>query len=205
MRLFAKALTILILSFSFAYAAHFKDIANKYASIKTLKTQFKQKVFLASLGSERVFSGSFYYKKGRGFLWMYENPKKRYFLFDGTYLYRYDEEKPFVIKEKIDSKKSHDLFLDLINDLENLDKYFVLLQHISFGEKDIFLCVPKTERLIASVEISFGKDMLLEKIEIVEKNGNKNILLFRSVSINEEIDDGMFLYKKEIGKELIVR
>ncbi len=206
MRRLGQILLFLTLySFLPCFAHQLGHIVEKYKSIETFKANFKQTVFLANLDEERDFSGSFFYKKGKGFLWMYDSPKKRYFLFDGTYLYQYDEDKPFIRKERVDSTGTRSVFLDLINDMGNLDRHFFVKERSIEGAKEVIYLEPKNGGMIKSVRIWFSRELKLERIEIVEKGGNRNVLSFSQVVLNGEIEDKKFQFKKEKGKEVIVR
>lgn len=181
------------------------DIREKYSTIRTFKCQFRQTLFLAHLNSKKEFTGDFYYKKGKGFIWIYKTPWLRYFLFDGNNLYQYDERKPYVVKERMDSINSRTYFLDLIEDIGNLERHFSVKERTFEGNSEVIRLEPKKEGMIAYVKIWFGKGLDLQKIEIAEKNGNKNLLLFKSVVLNGEIEDSKFMFRNDRGKEVIER
>ncbi|MCX7856734.1 MAG: outer membrane lipoprotein carrier protein LolA [Deltaproteobacteria bacterium] len=205
MKVFQTMVILLLILLGSSYAENIGDIKEKYYTIKTFKSQFAQTIFVANVSSTREFEGDFYYKKERGFLWLYKKPRMRYFLFDGKYLYQYDEEKPFILKEKLDENKSGNLFFDLIEDLGNLDMHFVVRERGVEKNYQVLNLEPKKEGMIKSVRIWFGKELKLDKIEILEKNGNRNLLTFRSVVLNGQIDDEKFEFKNEKRKEIIER
>ncbi|MCS7280032.1 MAG: outer membrane lipoprotein carrier protein LolA [Desulfobacterota bacterium] len=194
---------LIFVCFSSIFAT--EDVREKYSNVTTFQAKFKQTIHISSSDSLREFSGEFFYKKKRGFLWVYKSPRLRYFLFDGQYLYQYDEERPFIIKEKVDPSKTKKYFLDLIEDLTNLETHFRLKERISDKNYEILNLEPKTDEMITALRIWFGKDLTVKKIEIVEKTGNRNTLIFNSVVLNGEISDERFVFKKDRRKEVIER
>jgi outer membrane lipoprotein-sorting protein len=98
------ALMILVVLSSVVLASPFDGLKKTYSEINTLETSFHQKIYIAGLKKERDFDGEFLYKRGRGFLWKYKTPKAKYFLYDGRNIYQGEEEKPFIIKERINKE-----------------------------------------------------------------------------------------------------
>ncbi len=60
----------------------FDEIKKAYADIKTLETQFNQKIFISSLKKERDSKGEFFFKRQRGFLGDIRRPRCSFFLME---------------------------------------------------------------------------------------------------------------------------
>ena len=80
--------------------------------------------------------GEFFYKRGKGFLWKYSAPTEKIFLYDGNAVWQAEEDKPYVIKEKVDKEKMEGSFLDLVDDVTRLDKLFTVKETIRQDEVD---------------------------------------------------------------------
>lgn len=186
-----------------ASAWPFDKIKEVYSSIYTIEASFAQKIFISSLKKEREFEGDFLYKKGRGFLWRYNKPKIRYFLFDGSFIWQGEEEKPFVYKRRINREKIGGTFFDLLEDINRLDELFTLKEKKDLGDMSVMELIPKKEGQVTSAKIWIDRLNMVKKIEIYEFTGNINTINFTYTKINEPINDSKFIYKREKGKEII--
>jgi chaperone LolA len=183
----------------------FDGIKKTYSEIVTLEARFQQKIFIASLKKERDSDGEFLYKRHKGFLWKYKTPKVRYFLYDGRYIWQGDEEKPFVIKERIRKEKTGGTFLDLIDDIAKLDELFNLTRSRRSGDLEVLELTPKKEGTVTAARVFIDRQNVVKRIEIDEFTGNTNAIEFSSIKINREIDDGRFVFKPDKEKEIIER
>ena len=187
------------------FSSPFEGIKKTYSEINTLEARFHQKILIASLKKERESDGEFYYKRHKGFLWKYKTPKVKFFLYDGKYVWQGDEDKPFVIKEKIRKEKTGGTFLDLIEDISKMDELFNLKQQTKSGDFDVLELTPKKEGTITAAKIWIDKQNRVRKIEIQEFTGNVNTIEFSSIKINQSIEDARFTFKPDKEKEVIER
>lgn len=198
-------LSFLLFIASCSYAASIEEIKAKYSNIRTFNAKFTQEIQLASIDTKREFSGEVYFKRGRGFLWIYKKPRLRYFLFDGSFLYQVDEEKPYVVKEKFDPSKSQGYFLDLLEDIKNLDRHFKV-RRVRSSENEILIELePKENSALSMVTLRLDNSQTLLGLEILERTGNKNSFKFTSVVLDGEIPDHRFVFKMPKDKELLER
>ncbi|HOJ42838.1 MAG TPA: outer membrane lipoprotein carrier protein LolA [Syntrophorhabdaceae bacterium] len=185
------------------FASNFEDIKKTYSTINTLEAGFTQRIFISSLKKEKEFEGDFFYKRGKGFLWRYNKPKERYFLFDGSFVWQKEEEKPFVYKKKIDREKTVGTFFDLLDDISKIDYLFQIKDRKRVADMDVLELMPRKEGQVVSARIWIDRLNMVKKIEIYEFTGNVNTLSFTYKKINEPINDSIFTYKPEKGKEII--
>ncbi|OPY72808.1 MAG: lipoprotein chaperone [Syntrophorhabdus sp. PtaU1.Bin058] len=188
-----------------AVSSPFDALKKTYSGVNSLEAVFHQKIFIAGLKKERTFEGDFFYKRNKGFLWKYRTPKVKFFLYDGKYMWQGEDEKSFVVKERIRKEKTTGTFLDLIDDIARIDELFTLKQHVIAGDLEILEIVPKKDSGVNSAEIWIDKQNIVQKIEIREFTGNVNTIEFSAVKINRGVDDARFIYRPEKGKEIVER
>ncbi|MCX5803203.1 MAG: outer membrane lipoprotein carrier protein LolA [Proteobacteria bacterium] len=206
MRRITIVLTCIICAFaSRGYASPFDAIKKAYSEITTMQATFHQKIYIAGLKKGREFDGEFFYKRQRGFLWRYNKPKVKYFLYDGKYIWQSEDEKPFVIKERINKAKTGGTFLDLIEDISKIDELFTLKQQSLSGELEILELLPKKDGTVNLAKVWIDKRNMVRKIEIHEFTGNINTVEFSSIKVNQGIDDTKFIFKPDKQKEIIER
>jgi outer membrane lipoprotein-sorting protein len=187
-----------------AYAdGPFDAIKKTYSAITTLEATFQQKIFISSLKRDREFSGDFLYKRQKGFLWQYRKPKAKYFLYDGRFMWQGEEEKAFIVKERVNREKTGGMFLDLVEDIAAMDALFTLQRQSEDGELTLLELTPKKEGMINLAKVWIDSRNLVRKIEIYEFTGNVNHIEFSSVKINGSIDEGKLTFRPEKGKEII--
>jgi outer membrane lipoprotein-sorting protein len=181
------------------------ELKKAYGDMKTLEASFRQKIFIASLKKERESKGEFFFKRQKGFLWRYKSPKVQFFLFDGKHLWQGEEEKPFVTREKINKEKTRGTFFDLIEDIARIDELFSLKEVKMAGEMELFELMPKKEGTVNSAKVWIDGRKRVRKIEIHEFTGNINIIEFSGIKVNQPVDDGKFVYKRDSPKEIMER
>ena len=183
----------------------FDGLKKTYSEVNSLEAVFHQKIFIAGLKKERMFEGDFFYKRHKGFLWKYRTPKVKFFLYDGKYMWQGEDEKSFVVKERIRKEKTTGTFLDLIEDIARIDELFTLKQQSVAGSLEVLEIVPKKDGTANSAKIWIDKQNVVQKIEIREFTGNINTIEFSAVKINRGVDDARFIYRPEKGKEIVER
>ncbi len=183
----------------------FEGIKKTYAEIRSLETRFTQRILISSLKKDRESTGEFFFKRQKGFLWRYMSPKVQYFLFDGNYLWQADNDKPFVIKDKINKEKIDGTFFDLIEDIAKIDELFTLKEQRVEGDLEVMELVPKKEGTVNSAKVWIDKRKMVKKIELLEFTGNINTIEFSAVKVNRPLDDNKFVFKRESGKEIVER
>jgi chaperone LolA len=192
-------------SMLYAEVSPFDPIKATYSKINTLTAKFHQKVLISSLGKEREFDGSFFYKRQKGFLWQYSLPKGKFFLYDGRFIWQGEDEKPLVTKDRVNKEKTGGTFLDLVEDFSKLDDLFSLKGQGKAGDVDILELLPKKDSTIKSAKVWIDKQNIVKKIELHEFTGNVNVIEFASIKVNQPVEDGRFIFKPEKGKEIIER
>jgi chaperone LolA len=184
-------------------ASGFDSVKKAYAGINALEANFHQKLFIENIKKARDFDGEFSYKRGKGFLWRYTKQKAKYFLYDGQFMWQDEEDKTFVLKEKINKEKTGGTFFDLVEDITKIDDLFTLKQESVSGDTTVLDLVPKKEGNITAAKVWIDKQALVRKLEIKEFTGNINTIEFSAVKINQSISDGKFTYEPDKNKEIV--
>jgi len=183
----------------------FDEIKKTYAEVKTLETQFSQKIFISSLKKERDSKGEFFFKRQKGFLWRYKAPKVQYFLYDGKFIWQEEDDKPFIMKDKIDKEKTGGTFFDLIEDIAKIDELFTIKEQKIVGDVEVLELLPKKEGTVNSAKVWIDKQKRVKKLEIYEFTGNINTIEFSGIKVNQPIDDSKFVFKRDGNKEIVER
>ncbi len=178
-----------------AHADMLDSIKKTYSGINTVEARFNQKITMSALKRQREGAGEFFYKRGKGFLWRYTAPKERAFLYDGTVLWQAEEDKPTVIKQKVNKGKMEGSFFDLVDDVTRIDGLFALKESTRQDNMDVLLLIPKKEGTVQSARIWVDGQFIIRRMEIVEITGNVNLMEFSSVKINKSLSDSLFVFK----------
>jgi chaperone LolA len=194
---------ILLILPALCVASGFDSLKKTYAGINTLETKFHQKLFIENIKKAREFDGEFSYKRGKGFLWRYTKPKAKNFLYDGQFMWQDEEDKTFVLKEKINKEKTGGTFFDLVEDITTIDDLFVLKQESVSGDMTVLDLVPKKDGNLTAAKVWIDKQNFVRRIEIKEFTGNINTIEFSATKANQPVSDGKFIYKPDKKKEII--
>jgi outer membrane lipoprotein carrier protein len=193
-RLFGAVLLLLALIPGLAYADELDAIKKKYSEIKTVEAQFQQKITISALKRQRDTKGEFFYKRGKGFLWKYTIPTEKVFLYDGNAVWQADQDKPYVIKEKVNKEKMEGNFLDLVDDVTHLDRLFTVKEAARQDNLDVLQLLPKKEGSVKSARIWVDDQSIIRKMEINEITGNVNVIEFSSIKIDKPVPDNLFVF-----------
>ena len=190
---------------SLSSSSPFDEIKKTYAEIKTLEAQFSQKIFISSLKKERDSKGEFFFKRQKGFLWRYKTPKVQFFLYDGKFIWQGEDDKPFVTKDKIDKEKTGGTFFDLVEDIAKIDELFTIKEQKVVDDFEVLELLPKKEGTVNSAKVWIDKQKRIKKLEIYEFTGNINTIEFSGIKVNQPLDDGKFVFKRDGSKEIVER
>jgi outer membrane lipoprotein carrier protein len=171
------------------------NIKKTYSEVKTIEAQFSQKITISALKRQRELKGEFYYKRGKGFLWKYTTPKEKVFLFDGSAVWQAEEDKSYVVKEKMNKEKMEGNFLDLVDDVTHLDSHFLVKSSSKQDDMEVLQLIPKKEGGLQSARLWIDDKAFISKIELTEITGNVNIIDFSSTKINKPVSDTIFVFK----------
>lgn len=183
----------------------FDSLKKTYAGINSLEASFHQKIFVASIKKIRDADGDFFFKRHKGFIWKYTKPKGKLFLYDGRYMWQEEDDKPFVLKNKVSAEKTGGTFFDLVEDIARIDNLFTVKQQSMIAGMQYFELVPKKDSSVNLAKLWIDKNNLLRKIEILEFTGNINTIEFFDIKINPPINDAKFVYKPEGKKDIVER
>ena len=183
----------------------FDSLKKTYAGINSLEASFHQKIFVSGIKKVREFSGDFFFKRQKGFLWKYTKPKVKTFLYDGRFMWQDEEGKSFVLKSRVNREKTGGTFFDLIEDIARIDDIFTVKQHSVKGDMEYFELIPKKDSSITMAKLWIDRKNLLKKIEIVEFTGNINTIGFSDIKVNTPVSDSKFLYKADGVRDVIER
>jgi chaperone LolA len=190
---------------AFAASAAGADVLDSlkktYSTINTVELRFNQRITMSALKRQREAKGQFFYKRGKGFLWKYTAPTEKVFLYDGSALWQAEEDKPTVIKQRVDKGKTEGNFFDLVDDVTRIDGLFSLKQSTRQDDMDVLLLIPRKEGTVQSARIWVDGRSIIKKMEIVEITGNVNLMEFSDLKINKSLADGLFVFKPG-GKEI---
>ena len=195
MRIALPVLTLALVFAGLGHADELDPIKKTYAEIQTVDARFQQKIVISALKRQREMKGEFFYKRGKGFLWRYTAPVEKVFLYDGSVVWQAEQEKPYVIKEKVNKEKMEGNFLDLVDDVTRLDKLFTVKEATRQDDLDVLLLVPKREGSVQSTRLWVDSESIIKRIEITEVTGNVNTIDFSSVKINKPVSNALFVFK----------
>ncbi len=186
-------------------ASPFDSLKKTYAGINSLEAGFHQKIFVSGIKKMRDFDGDFYFKRHKGFVWKYTKPKRKMFLYDGQNMWQEEEDKPFVLKNRVSREKTGGTFFDLVEDIARIDNLFTVKQQSMIAGMQYFELVPKKDSSVNLAKLWIDKNNLLRKIEILEFTGNINTIEFSDIKVNPSVDDAKFIYKPDGKKEIVER
>ncbi|MRR08257.1 MAG: outer membrane lipoprotein carrier protein LolA, partial [Deltaproteobacteria bacterium] len=139
-------------------ASPFDSLKKTYAAINSLEAGFHQKIYVSGIKKIRDFDGEFFFKRHKGFLWKYTKPKGKTFLYDGRFMWQDEEDKPFVLKNKVSREKTGGTFFDLVEDIAKIDDLFTVKQQSVIAGMQYFELVPKKDSSVNMAKLWIDKN-----------------------------------------------
>jgi outer membrane lipoprotein-sorting protein len=190
------ALFVLIFFGASSFSLDLDAIAENFSKTQTIETSWTMETITSIAPRPILSSGKFYFKKSIGFKWEQTKPELNGLLFANEEILAYKSltKDDIEIEDASDKKFVKDIST-LIYALASMDiktlKKAYLIELVENG----IIFYPKDARKnpFEKIELLFAKDaVVFEKISLFNKNGSKVIITFKSVKIDEEIDEDIF-------------
>jgi outer membrane lipoprotein-sorting protein len=190
-----EVITTLLLSLSLLFAHDpLRVLRERYDGILTLDARFRQRIYMPNLKKERELEGRFLYKKGKGFLWKYERPEERLYLFDGSFLWEDYRDRPYVVREQVTEERKRGTFFDLIEDIRRLEEFFELEASYGTDTGRTIELLPKKKGALQRVKLYLDQEGMVRKVEMEEIGGARNVIEFSSIKENRPVKDSLFVF-----------
>ncbi len=193
---------------AFLFLAQNKDIIsqlqNRYDKIKDFKTEFIQTYYASNGTLLMESSGMLYYKKAGMFRWDYKTPKQKEFVISGNKLWVYLKDDGIVyIDDDFRSSQIKIVLLFLYGE-GSIEREFNIDKVDEDGNYNRILLTPKEEsNQVARLIIHLNKkDINVEKIEIIDKIGNRNVFHFKNLIFDNGLKETLFKFKIPEGVEV---
>jgi len=175
-----------------------KNLQDKFATIKNLKSNFSQTIYSTQSIQPINFEGKFYYKKENSFSIAMPD---RDIISDGVSIWNYDRQQKKVVISTSDSDNTTFSLNDIIYLYpEKCDLSLLKTQEINF----IVKAVPNDVALtFKEAYLTISKNFILNKIEIIDFNNIKYTFQLFDIKINTDISDTMFNFVPSVEVEVI--
>ncbi|MBN4054846.1 outer membrane lipoprotein carrier protein LolA [Nitrospira defluvii] len=181
-----------------------------YEKIDDLKSKFVQTVEIMDFNTPYVSNGNLFIKKGK-MRWDYIEPSKQQIFVDGGGFLFYVPDHKQVIRSKVGGHSDSHLPLNLLSGRGHIDQDFDISYEIEApmpGEPIHLRLVPKKKmgvlKIIITAVRALGIDgLIIDKIVLHEENGNISTSSFEEISINQGLDDALFIFDIPEGVEIL--
>lgn len=167
-------------------------LADELRSYRTFQADFVQTVIDSQGAKIQEARGSLKAKRPGLFYWETKEPMRQYIAADGETVTVYDPDLEQVTIHPMDEQVAGTPALLLSGEVENLAATYEVSSR-SFGEKTReYTLVPKSEdSLFVSLSLTFY-DGELQEMRLEDSLGQRSVLSFDNIRINEEISDSAF-------------
>ena len=173
-----------------------------YQKARHIEADFSQTVRFLEFDAESVSTGKVFLKKGK-MRWDYAAPEQQQIFIDGETILHYVPAHQQVMKSRIGSRTG--LPIDLFIDMDKIESLF----HISEKGKDEIILIPKEKgsqvarMTLTLIPAKKTGGLLIQKVAILEENGNQSLFVFKDIQINKMFQDDPFLFHLPKGVEII--
>ena len=175
-----------------------QQISQAAATIKSMQCDFVQTKQLKMLNDKVVSRGKMYYQQSDKLRWEYTSPYKYTFILNGTKVQLKNEKRNDIIdveKNKVFKEIARIMMSSVVGDCMNDSRSF---KTTIADAKTHWLAtlVPQRremKQMFNSIKLYFDKKlMMVSRVELIEKNGDKTIIELKNVKTNGQIAPSLF-------------
>lgn len=175
-----------------------QQISQAAAAIKSMQCDFVQTKQLKMLNDKVVSRGKMYYQQSDKLRWEYTSPYKYTFILNGTKVQLKNEKRNDIIdveKNKVFKEIARIMMSSVVGDCMNDSRSF---KTTIADAKTHWLAtlVPQRremKQMFNSIKLYFDKKlMMVSRVELIEKNGDKTIIELKNVKTNGQIAPSLF-------------
>lgn len=181
-----------------------------YASIKTLRADFRQTLEIPAMEQRREGRGTIYQKKPDRFLMKFRQPEGDFVLADGRHFWMYtpSTQTPQAIRTPQDrTPEGADLQRQFLTGAT--DRYvatYVKTEPVDGRTAHLVSLVPKFESPLTLVRVWVdAQDHLIRRFEMVEQNGTRRTVELSNVQVGVPLADSLFRWTPPKGVEVVDR
>ena len=184
-------------------------VENKYAQIQTFQSQVQKTVILKVLQRETVHTGRLRIKKPGRLRMDFKSPVKSILLInnDGTWHTQYPDTPEFDDKIRVVKTKTKSVLQTaLLSILEGGEilKHFNLSKSEKKDSSHIFKLTPKKEvDILHQLEVEVNALFFVTRVTYWDELQNQTTLKFHQISVNQNIEDDVFQFKKPPKAEIV--
>lgn len=197
------SLLALAAPFSSAYAqdtqAVIAAIESKYTGVTAMSASFVQTTHNPAFGDEKQ-SGSVVLKRPKQMAWDFGDKQ---FITDGKTMWVYNATDKQVIRYDDFGGAGGGSADQLLTSLDKLDDLFVVTQLPDTSGHSFDLMPKKNEAQVKKVHLEISKDLVVEKVLIVDAFDTTTDLSFTNVQLNVTVPDSKFTFTPPPGTEVI--
>lgn len=168
------------------------------SKIETMQCDFVQTKHMKMLNNKMVSTGIMAYKQSDKLRWEYKKPYTYVFILNGTKVYLKKESRNDVIDIKQNKvfKSIAEIMMNSVigKCLTNNQEFKVSISDVN--NQWVASLIPQKKELkqmYSKIILYFGKaSSIIQKVEMIEKNGDKTIIELKNVKLNKPVNANSF-------------
>lgn len=176
----------------------------RYDKVKDFKAEFIQSYYSSNGTILMESTGMLYYKKSGMFRWDYKTPKQKEFVINGNNLWVYLKDDDIVYIDDNFKSTQMKLVLLFLYGEGSIEREFNIDKVDEEKEFYRILLTPReSSSQLSRLIIHLRKKSLdVEKIEITDNIGNRNVFYFKNINFDVGLKDSLFKFKVPEGVEV---
>lgn len=168
------------------------------SKIETMQCDFVQTKHMKMLNNKMVSTGIMAYKQSDKLRWEYKKPYTYVFILNGTKVYLKKESRNDVIdikQNKVFKSIAEIMMNSVIGKCLTNNKEFKV-SILDVNNQWVASLIPQKKELkqmYSKIILYFGKaNSIIQKVEMIEKNGDKTIIELKNVKLNKPVNANSF-------------
>ena len=168
------------------------------SKIETMQCDFVQTKHMKMLNNKMVSTGIMAYKQSDKLRWEYKKPYTYVFILNGTKVYLKKESRNDVIdikQNKVFKSIAEIMMNSVIGKCLTNNKEFKV-SILDVNNQWVASLIPQKKELkqmYSKIILYFGKaNSIIQKVEMIEKNGDKTIIELKNVKLNKPVNGNSF-------------
>jgi outer membrane lipoprotein-sorting protein len=184
--------------------------AEAYQAVKTLRSEFVQRIEIRALEREKEGRGVVYQKKPNYFLMRFEEPKGDVVVADGEWFWMYyPSAQPDQVVRTAINRTAEGATLGgefLVNPTQRYVATYIGRESVGDRPAHLLSLVPKFEAPYTLVRVWIdAQDYLVRKFQVFEENETVRTITLRNVEAGIDLPDELFHFTPPPGVEVFTR
>ena len=188
---------------AFAQNPEYQKLSSNLERLNNIQAEFVQHTFDGKGALLQTQAGKLALKHPNKFRWSSNEPFAQLLVSNGETLWQFDEDLEQVTIQALNKKLSATPALLLSGNSQQIATEYDIYSE-TLQDEEHFVLIPKqADVLFDRLRLEFNAEKMLTRMVIQDEVGQKTIIRFKNIKLNQPLNDGGFVFEIPAGIDVI--